>query len=318
MRKETKLSQARAILTDLDLPKEQRNERAAHCLLALLNLTPGRKWGNAQSPMIGITPIMDWVRTHYGKDYAPNTRETVRRQSMHQFGYAGICLYNPDRPERPVNSPHAVYQVAPELLDVLRAYNTARYKAKLAAYRSVQPTLAEMYAKRRKMAMVPLKVQEGTEIQLSAGAHSVLIKQIVEEFAPRFVSGGRLAYVGDTGDKYGYFDADLLGQLCVVLDGHGKLPDVVIYSEANNWLFLVESVTSHGPIDSKRHAELERLFAGCSAGLVYVSAFPNRRVFLKYIEAIAWETEVWIADAPSHMIHFNGAKFLGPYTRSDD
>ena len=125
--------------------------------------------------------------------------------------------------------------------------------------------MAEVYAKRREMAMVPLKVREGTGILLSAGEHSGKNKRIVEEFAPRFVTRGRLEYVGDTGDKYGYFDADLLGQLCVVLDGHGKLPDVVIYSEANNWLFLVESVTSHGPIDSKRHAELEHLFAGCSA-----------------------------------------------------
>ena len=121
-------------------------------------------------------------------------------------------------------------------------------------------------------------------------------------------------YVGDTGDKYGYFDVDALRRLGVVLDHHGKLPDVAIYSEDRNWLFLIESVTSHGPVDAKRHAELALLFAGCSAGLVYVSAFPSRKVFLKYIEEIAWETEVWIAEAPSHMIHFNGARFLGPYS----
>lgn len=166
------------------------------------------------------------------------------------------------------------------------------------------------------MAMIPVKVNSGIEIVLSAGEHSTLIKQIVEEFSPRFVAGGRLLYVGDTGDKYGYFDTDALKHLSVVLDNHGKLPDVVIYSAERNWLFLVESVTSHGPVDSKRHTELEQLFASCSAGLVYVSAFPNRKIFLKYIEAIAWETEVWIADDPSHMIHFNGAKFLGPYAKT--
>jgi type II restriction enzyme len=138
----------------------------------------------------------------------------------------------------------------------------------------------------------------------------------LRSFHRGFVVGGRLLYVGDTGDKYGYFDTEVLRQLNVVLDNHGKLPDVVIYSEQRNWLFLVESVTNHGPVDSKRHTELEQLFASCSAGLVYVSAFPNRKVFLKYIEAIAWETEVWIADAPTHMIHFNGAKFLGPYTKT--
>src|SRR5437879_5664120 len=123
-----------------------------------------------------------------------------------------------------------------------------------------------MYAKERAMAMVPLKVKDGAEITLSAGDHSLLIKAIVEEFAPRFVCGGRLIYIGDTGDKYGYFDRDLLAELGIVLDNHGKLPDVVVYSEKSNWLFLIESVTSHGPVDSKRHTELEKIFSSCSAG----------------------------------------------------
>jgi type II restriction enzyme len=80
-----------------------------------------------------------------------------------------------------------------------------------------------------------------------------------------------------------------------------------------NWLLLVESVTSHGPMDGKRHNELTRLFAGATAGLVYVTAFPNRVTMARYLDSIAWETEVWVADAPSHLIHFNGERFLGPY-----
>jgi len=314
MRKEKRLEEARAILIDLGLPKAQQNERTALCLLALLNLTPDKPWSKAESPRIGITPIMDWAREHYDKAYAPNTRETVRRQSMHQFVQAGISLYNPDKPDRPVNSPHATYQIAPKVLEVLRTYKTKQYKAKLEEHLSVHKTLAEMYAREREMAMVPLKVKDGVEITLSAGDHSLLIKAIVEEFAPRFVAGGRLIYVGDTGDKYGYFDVDLLAELGVVLDNHGKLPDVVIYDAEKNWLFLIESVTSHGPVDSKRHTELEDLFVSCAAGCVYVSAFPNRRIFMKYLENIAWETEVWIAEAPTHMVHFNGPRFLGPYT----
>lgn len=264
--------------------------------------------------MIGITPIMDWARKHYGKNYAPNTRETVRRQSMHQFVQAGIALYNPDEPKRPVNSPYTVYQIAPELLEVLRTYGREEYRNRLEEYLSVQETLARMYARERKMAMVPLAAREGIEISLSAGDHSLLIKAIVEEFAPRFVTGGRLVYVGDTGDKYGYLDAALLTELGVTLDSHGKLPDVIVYSADNNWLFLIESVTSHGPVDAKRHTELQEIFAQCSAGRVFVSAFPNRKLFMRYLERIAWETEVWIADSPTHMIHFNGPRFLGPYT----
>jgi hypothetical protein len=279
MSKESRLKEARAILLDLGLPKAQQNERTALCLLALLNVTPETAWSKAESPRIGITPIMDWARENYGKDYAPNTRETVRRQSMHQFVQAGVCLYNPDRPERPVNSPHAVYQISPELLKVLRTYGTAEYKGRLEEYLSVYKTLAEKYARERAVAMVPLRIKDCVEIRLSAGDHSLLIKAIVEEFAPRFTPGGRLVYVGDTGDKYGYFDVDLFAELGVRLDNHGKLPDVVIYAEENNWLFLIESVTSHGPVDSKRHTELGQLFAKCTAGRVYVSAFPNRKVW---------------------------------------
>ncbi len=84
------------ILADLDFPRAQRNERSAMTLLALLDLRLDRGWKDAADPLMGITPVMDWIRTHYGKDYTPNTRETIRRQTMHQFRDAGLVLYNPD------------------------------------------------------------------------------------------------------------------------------------------------------------------------------------------------------------------------------
>lgn len=102
-------------------------------------------------------------------------------------------------------------------------------------------------------------------------------------------------------------------KLGVVVDNHGKMPDVVLYHPERDWLLLIESVTSHGPVDSKRYEELSKLFSGSTAGLVYISAFPNRRMLNKYLEFISWESEVWVADAPTHLIHFNGVRFLGPY-----
>ena len=125
--------------------------------------------------------------------------------------------------------------------------------------------------------------------------------------------GGVLIYAGDTADKGGYFDKNLLAKLGVVVDGHGKIPDVVLNYPKRKWLLLVESVTSHGPVDGKRHDELSKLFAGSKAGLVYVTAFPTRALMTGYLWKIAWETEVWCADAPSHLIHFNGERFLGPH-----
>lgn len=312
--RQKKINEAQAIIISLGLPRGQQNERTALCLLALLNLTPEKKWENAEAPLIGITPIMDWAKKHYDKKYQPNTRETIRRQSMHQFCDAGISLYNPDDPARSVNSPKAVYQIAPHVLALIRTYGKPEWNTALPLYLQQRQTLIEQYAKERTQNMVPVKISEGKEIILSPGEHSELIRAIIEDFAPRFAPGSVLVYAGDTGDKWGYFDQPLLARLGVVVDGHGKMPDVLLHFEEKNWLLLIESVTSHGPVDGKRHAELSSLFAEATAGLVYVTAFPSRAVMGRYLSEIAWETEVWVADAPSHLIHFNGIRFLGPYT----
>lgn len=312
-KKSRRIRAANQILTSLGLPRAQQNERSALCLLALLNLTPNKPWSKAENPLMGITPIMDWARKYYDKDYAPNTRETVRRQTMHQFVDAGIALYNPDKPDRPVNSPKAVYQIAPAALTLLRSFGKSAWHDALAAYLAERETLAARYAKERKQNRIPVEIAPGKKVTLSPGEHSELIRAIIEEFAPRFAPGSVLVYAGDTGDKWGYFDAVLLADLGIEVDSHGKMPDVLLYYTRKNWLLLVESVTSHGPVDGKRHAELAKLFAESTAGLVYVTAFPNRAVMSRYLGEIAWETEVWVADAPSHLIHFDGERFLGPY-----
>jgi hypothetical protein len=314
MTKQKLLESAHQILVSLGLPRAQQNERSALSLLALLNLRPGGVWSQAESPLIGITPIMDWIREHYKKDYAPNTRETIRRQTMHQFVDAGLAIYNPDNPRRPVNSPATVYQIEPATLELVRAFDTRQWHDRLTAYLAMRQTLAARYANERQQNLVPVQIAPGKEIALSPGEHSELIRVIIESFAPRFVPGAVLIYAGDTGEKWGYFDAPTLAKRGVEIEAHGKMPDVVLYLPERNWLILVESVTSHGPVDSKRHAELARLFARSSAGLVYVTAFPTRAIMGRYLGEIAWETEVWVADAPSHLIHFNGERFLGPYS----
>ncbi len=312
-KKNKKIAEALSVLADLGMPRAQQNERSALSLLALLDLSPGKAWSEAQDPLMGITPIMDWARKHYNKRYAPNTRETVRRQTVHQFVQAGVALYNPDQPDRPVNSPYAVYRIEPGCLKVLQMFGTRNYKMNLAVYRASHKTLAAQYAKHREMKMVPVRIAKGQQVRLSPGEHSELIRAIWEEFGPRFVPGGTLVYAGDTGDKWGYFDEQLLASLGISVDNHGKMPDAVIYYPERNWLILAEAVTSHGPVDAKRHKELQVMFQHCKAGLVFVSAFPNRKTFTKYLEAISWETEVWVADNPTHLIHFNGSRFLGPY-----
>ena len=308
-----RIAEAQQILTALGLPREQKNERAAITLLALVDLTPTKAWSEAANPLMGVTPIMEFAAKHYRKKWAPNTRETVRRFTLHQFEQAGLVVANPDEPGRPTNSPKYCYQIEPRALVVIRTFGTTKWVDALRRYLVDVRTLAQRYAQARSMRRIPLVLAAGVTIELSPGGQNALIRKVVDEFCPRFTPGARPLYVGDTKQKWAYFDEDGLGALGVVVEEHGKMPDVVVHYTDKNWLVVIEAVTSHGPVNPKRLAELKSLFSGNSTKPVFVTAFLDRRGLLKYLSEIAWETEVWVADSPDHMIHFNGERFLGPY-----
>ena len=311
-----KLSDALRVLQDLGLPPKQKNDRSAYTLLALVNIGPSDSWASVQSPLMGVAPIMDWISKTYSKHYKVGSRESFRRQTLHQFVSGGICLYNPDKPSRPVNSPKACYQIAPEVRQLLGSFGTNEWAGALEKWKSQRETLAKQYAMERQKVLIPVQFPNGNEVQLSPGDHSNLIRNIVEEFAPRFVGGAEVVYLGDTGAKDDFLDEEKLRSLGVTVDRKGKLPDVVMYLKSKNWLLLIESVTSHGPVDGKRYEELKHLFKESTADLVFVSAFPDKKTLNKFISEISWETEAWIADSPTHLIHFNGDKFLGPYSQN--
>jgi hypothetical protein len=307
------IEDALLVLKQLGLPKAQINNRSALTLLALLNLDKNGSWANSENPLLGVTPIMAWVEKAYQKKYAPNSRETFRRQTLHQFVDAAIALYNPDKPDRPVNSPDAVYQVSPEALELFRTFGSAQWERSLKYFIDTASTLVERNAGVRNLKLVSVKLTKGQKLKLSPGKHSELIARVIDTFGKRFAPGSKLLYAGDTGKKLGYFDESALSKLGVKINSKGKMPDVVLHFVRKRWLLLVEAVTSHGPVDAKRHRELTKLFSRSKLGLVYVTAFLDRKTFAKYAKEIAWETEVWIAETPDHMIHLNGERFLGPH-----
>lgn len=304
---------ARLVLEVLGMDAERSNERSALVLLALLGLRPGQAWNEAANPMLGTRAIMDFIRDQYNKAYAPNSRETVRRFTLHQFEEAHLLVQNPDQPDRPVNSPKWNYQVTAEALGVIRTYDSDEWDAAVGNYLDAAPGLKAKYDAAREMHRIPLTLPGGGQFTLSPGGQNVLLKSMVEDFCPRFTPGSEVLYIGDASDKWALFEKGRLAGLGVEVDEHGKMPDLVVYMPERNWLVLLEAASSHGPVDSKRHGELAALFDGATAGLVYVSCFPDRAEFRKYVAAIAWETEVWCADHPTHMIHYNGERFLGPY-----
>jgi len=301
------------VLSQLQFPRQQRNERSALTLLTLLDLTPDKHWSEAADPMRGITQLMDLMAEHYGKQYAPNTRETVRRQTVHQFLAAGLVVLNPDEPDRPTNSAKTVYRVSPPSLRLLRAYGTADWAVELINYQYRIESLTERYALERDLQRIPVTLPEGQQVSLSPGGQNALVARIVEDFCPVFTPGGAVLYIGDADEKFAIYDEERLYELGITLDEHGKMPDLVVHHVRRGWLVLVEAVTSHGPVNPKRREELRDLFSASSAGLVFVTALENRRTLAKYVADISWETEVWVAEDPTHLIHFDGERFLGPY-----
>lgn len=306
---------AAAILASLGLPRRQQNERSALTLLALADIRPRTPWKKSARPMLRVWDIMAFLRERYGKDYAANSRETIRRQTIHQFEQARIVNRNPDDPTRPTNSGKTVYQLTSEVLPLLQAYGKPSFESELKAFIGRFGSLQEAYRRSRQGLRVPLILPTGVVAYLSPGEHNVLQAAVVEEFGPRFAPGARVLYVGDTALKRAVYEATELNRVGVPMKEPDKLPDVVLYWAKKGWLFLVEAVTSHGPVSPKRHREIEEMLRACTADRVYVTAFKSMRDFRKYAADIAWETEVWIAEEPDHMIHFNGPNFLGPHKR---
>jgi adenine-specific DNA-methyltransferase len=313
-----KQDEALRILRAFGLPRAQQNERSALTLLALAGLGPKGSWANTKKPLLRIWDIMGFMRDKYGKDYAANSRETIRRQTIHQFEQARLVDRNPDAPSRPTNSGNNCYCLTDAAIAVLKAVGTAAFEGAVENFVSEFGQLEKAYNQQRDLQKVKLELPTGATIQLSPGTHNALQVAVVEELGPRFAPAAKLLYLGDTAKKHVIFSAAELAKLKIGITEHDKLPDIVLYDPKRKWLFLIEAVTTHGAVNPKRHAEIETMLAECPAERVYVSAFLDKADFRKYAADIAWETEVWIADAPDHMIHFNGPKFLGPYKQRAD
>ncbi|HJS17844.1 MAG TPA: BsuBI/PstI family type II restriction endonuclease [Anaerolineales bacterium] len=307
-----KIEQAQEILEALGLPAAQQNEISALTLLTLAQLSESTPWKNAKSETLRAHDILSEIKQRYGRVYAENSRETIRRRVLHQFEQAGIVIRNSDDPERPTNSGLTNYVLSSPILDVIHAYGTSDWISKSSEFVNQQGRLLDVYQRDKEQIKIPLQIEEGKVYRLSPGRHNKLEVAIVEEFGPRFASGAKLLYLGDTAQKTLILDKETFAKLGISVSKHDKFPDVILYDQRRQWLYLIEAVTTHGPVSPKRQVELEKLFKNSKARKVYVTAFLDFTTYKKYANDIAWDTEVWIAEMPSHLIHYNGEKFLGP------
>lgn len=308
-----RLDEAQDALRQLGFTGRQTNEVAAYTLLACLGLQASEPWSAARSPLLGITPCIEFIKAAYGVAYAPNTRETIRDEAVKFFAAAALLLRNPDKPERPTTSAQTVYQIESSALRLLQTYGTLGWATALAEYQKHRASIKEGIERKRFLSRIPVRLPSGEMTTLSPGGQNPLIKAVIEEFCSRFVPSGTVLYIGDTEGKFLHYERDALAALGIQLSSPEKMPDVVVHDVRRGWLVLVEAVTSAGPVDAKRRKELGALFASATAGLVFVSAFESRETMRAFLGDVSWETEVWVAEAPDHLIHFNGERYLGPY-----
>ncbi|MEG2212119.1 MAG: BsuBI/PstI family type II restriction endonuclease [Raoultibacter sp.] len=314
MPKKDKIEVAQRVLRDLGMDAECSNERSAMVLLALAGISPSSSWLDATNNRYGTRAIMDWIKDEYDVVYAANTRETIRRFTLHQFVEGGLVEENADDPARPINSPKWNYRINDLVLDAIKhADMTEEYAYCVTEFNNEVDAWKDHYTAERNLLKIPVTLPGGQEVKLSAGGQNKLIKSMVNDFCPRFAPGAEVLYIGDTDKITSSVDTATLSKLGVALPERGKAPDLIVWMKDLKWLFLMEACSTHGPIDVIRMEELKKLFAGYGGDIVYVSCFPTRKVMQRFLSDLAWETEAWCADSPDHMIHLDGEKFLGPF-----
>ena len=302
-----KIEETREFLQTIGMPKAQQADICCYVILAMAGIKPDMSWSEATNDWIRIHDIIQFVNTFYGMSYAENSRETFRKQALHRFRTAALIEDN----GKATNSPNYRYRLTEETVEMLRTMGTPAWKTSVKRFLYYHEKLIDLYVSKKKMTIMPVNIN-GESFKFSAGKHNELQKAIIEEFAPRFAPNSECLYVGDTIEKDLVKNVEKLKELGFEITLHDKMPDVVLYREDKNWIYFVESVTSVGPMDPKRILEITEMTKDVTAGKVFVTAFLDFKTYKRFAEELAWETEVWIAEMPEHMIHLNGDRFMGP------
>jgi len=294
----------RDLLNNVGMPEKQQSDLCCYTVLAMAGLTNKNNWASATNNWVRIHDIIAFIAKEYGKYYAENSRETFRKQAIHHFRTAALIEDN----NKPTNSPLYRYRLTKEFLDLIQKNAD---KNAMTSFLSCHDRLVEIYASKKTFTKIPVKIN-GRDFSLSIGKHNQLQKAILEQFAPRFAPGTECLYMGDTTKKDLYKNDEKLKEIGFEITLHDKMPDIVLYDKSKDWLYFIESVTSVGPMSANRVLELQNVTSQVRSGKIFVTAFLDFKNYKKFSDLLSWDTEVWIAELPDHMIHLNGNKFLGP------
>lgn len=296
-----------------------RQKRVANTLMGVANLQPNQPlrevayYGDGSNYAPRTRDLIRFINDYYGESIADSSYDDIRRKNLDFLVEAEVVVRAANRPGAATNDGTRGYAISPDAIDLFRLYGSSGWEGVVAAWTSKAGNLAEKLSRPRAQKLVDVKLPDGTTLNLSEGQHNDLQKAIVEDFLPRFLVEPELLYFGDTAKKSLIHDTARLREIGLKEFSHDTLPDVVAIDREKRWIYFIEAVHSANPISQLRHLRLEKLSSGCTFGKVYVSAFLDRAAFRQWVADLSWETEVWLASDPSHMIHFNGDRFLGPH-----
>jgi len=313
------INEALDILYNVGIPFNNKTERGlekmAMCFLAVADVTT--KWQTAKGADENIhlktREIITFINKNFEEKISSGSYDDIRRKDLKLLVLADLIINCSGNPGAATNDPTRGYALSPDFKRLVISFGTTNWGNNLKEFIANKPSLSVVLSRKRALEIVPVKLPNGKPIELSLGEHNVLQKHLIENFLPRFGSDCEVLYVGDTSNKILHIEEGELKKLNFFELSHNELPDIIAYSRKNNWLYLIEAVHSSGPMSEIRVHELKKLLKSCTAKLIFVTAFLTKEVFRKWLLEIAWETEVWIADNPDHLIHLNGHKFLGPY-----
>ena len=319
---QVRITEALEILELLGVPltglTPRRKEKMAKAFLAVAGLKLKLPWREVKDSSDGhqllSRQVIAAMNSHWGESIADSSYDDIRRKDLALPVAALVVTNSAKNPDANTNDGTRGFALSPAAAKAIRTYGTPAWAKESAEFLQGRQSLAEQLERNRNLARIPVQIKDGLSLTFSPGGHNMLQKQVIESFLPIFGFCAQVLYVGDTANKSLFIDQIGLADLAFFELAHDKLPDVVAYSKTKNWLYLIEVVTTVNPISELRRRTLSLLTAECTAGVIYFTAFADRASYKKFAHDIAWETEVWIADAPEHMIHLNGDKFLGPHS----
>ena len=311
------INEAIHLLEVCGLPMSEKSlrqrEKSAMSFLAVAGVTHSAAWPSAgENPPLGTRKIIHFINAHFQESISEGSYDDIRRKDLKDAVQAGLVIASAGKPGSSVNDPTRGYALEEDFTKLIRTFGQKGWQASAASFMVKRASLAEERRAKSLFETIPVMLPGGKKLALSNGPHNLLQKAIVEQFLPRFGYGAKVVYIGDTTQKSLYNDLPLAEKLRLDLDPAKKIPDVIAYSESKSWLYLIEAVHSFGPISNERRMDLAKFAAKSGSGLVFVTAFLDLKAFRKCAADIGWETEVWIAAEPDHMLHWNGDRFMGP------